>query len=86
MANNRQHAVVVGGGIVGNLTAYLLASQGLEVTVIEADALGTMLLDLPSANLETSKGREYLTHFWILACGATRDIKVCRLSCMPPPV
>lgn len=41
MANNRQHAVVVGGGIVGNLTAYLLASQGLEVTVIEADALGS---------------------------------------------
>ena len=78
MANNRQHAVVVGGGIVGNLTAYLLASQGLKVPVIEADA--------PSANLETSKGREYLIRFWILACGVTRDIKVCRLSCMPPPV
>ena len=41
MANNRQHAVVVGGGIVGNLTAYLLASQGLQVTVIEADSLGS---------------------------------------------
>ena len=41
MANNSRHAVVVGGGIVGNLTAYLLATHGVKVTVIEADSLGS---------------------------------------------
>lgn len=36
-----QDAVVVGGGIVGCLTAYLLARQGLKVTLLEADAVGS---------------------------------------------
>ncbi len=33
--------IVVGGGIVGCLTAYLLAQQGLKVTLLEADAVGS---------------------------------------------
>ena len=41
MANNTRDVIVVGGGIVGCLTAYLLASQGLKVTVLEADATGS---------------------------------------------
>jgi len=41
VTNNLQHALVIGGGIVGNLTAYLLATRGFKVTVIEADSLGS---------------------------------------------
>ena len=86
MANNRQHAVVIGGGIVGNLTAYLLASQGLQVTVIEADSLGSHASGFAFGELGDLEGAGIPDPLLILACGATRDIKVCRLSCMPPPV
>ena len=41
MANNPRDVIVVGGGIVGSLTAYLLARQGLKVTVLEGDAVGS---------------------------------------------
>jgi glycine oxidase len=41
VANNIRDVIVVGGGIVGCLTAYLLARQGLKVTVLEADAVGS---------------------------------------------
>ena len=33
--------IIVGGGIVGCLTAYLLARRGAEVTILEADAVGS---------------------------------------------
>ncbi|PKB82211.1 MAG: hypothetical protein BZY88_04935 [SAR202 cluster bacterium Io17-Chloro-G9] len=41
MASGPRDVVIVGGGIVGCLTAYLLAGQGLKVTLLEADALGS---------------------------------------------
>ncbi len=41
VANNHRDVIVVGGGIVGCLTAYLLARQGLKVTILEADAVGS---------------------------------------------
>ena len=41
MANKTKDAIVVGGGIVGCLTAYLLARQGLKVALLEADAVGS---------------------------------------------
>ena len=41
VANNGRDVIVVGGGIIGSLTAYLLARQGLKVTIIEADAVGS---------------------------------------------
>lgn len=33
--------IVVGGGIIGCLTAYLLGRQGVKVTLLEADAVGS---------------------------------------------
>ena len=41
VTNNHRDVIVVGGGIIGSLTAYLLARQGLKVTIMEADAVGS---------------------------------------------
>ena len=41
VANNPRDVIVVGGGIVGTLTAYLLAREGLKVTLMESDAVGS---------------------------------------------
>ena len=41
VADNSRDVIVVGGGIIGALTAYLLARQGLKVTLMEADAVGS---------------------------------------------
>ena len=38
---SRYDSVIVGGGIAGCLTAYLLAKEGLKVTVLEADSVGS---------------------------------------------
>ena len=38
---SRYDAAVVGGGIVGCLTAYLLAKEGLKVAILEADSIGS---------------------------------------------
>jgi glycine oxidase len=40
-AVSKYDAVIVGGGIAGCLTAYLLAKEGLKVTVLEADSVGS---------------------------------------------
>ena len=41
MATDRGDVIIVGGGIIGCLTAYLLAREGLKVTIIEADSVGS---------------------------------------------
>ena len=41
MTTSSRDVVVVGGGIIGCLTSYLLARQGLTVTMLEADAVGS---------------------------------------------
>ena len=41
MATDRRDVIIVGGGIIGCLTAYLLAREGLKVTIIEADSVGS---------------------------------------------
>ena len=41
MTNNARDVVIVGGGIVGCLGGYLLAQQGLKVTVLEMDSVGS---------------------------------------------
>ena len=41
MSNDPRDVVVIGGGIIGCLTAYLLARQGRKVTLLEKDAAGS---------------------------------------------
>jgi len=41
LATDRRDVIIVGGGIIGCLTAYLLAREGLKVTIIEADSVGS---------------------------------------------
>ena len=40
MTTGPRDVVIVGGGIIGCLSGYLLARQGLKVTLLEADSLG----------------------------------------------
>ena len=41
MATGPRDVLIVGGGIVGCLSGYLLARQGLKVTLLEADSVGS---------------------------------------------
>ncbi len=41
MVRDVKDVIIVGGGISGCLTAYLLAREGLKVTVVEADSVGS---------------------------------------------
>lgn len=41
MADNVRDVIIVGGGIIGCLTAFLLAREGLKVTLLEADSVGS---------------------------------------------
>ena len=41
MADEAKDVIVVGGGIVGCLSAFLLAREGLSVTLLESDAVGS---------------------------------------------
>ena len=41
MRGDTRDVIIVGGGIIGCLTAYLLSREGLKVTVVEADAVGS---------------------------------------------
>ena len=41
MSTGPRDVVIVGGGIVGCLSGYLLAKRGVKATVVEADSLGS---------------------------------------------
>ena len=41
MAEDHRDVIIVGGGIVGCLTAYFLARQGVSTALLEADAVGS---------------------------------------------
>jgi len=41
LANDHRDVIIVGGGIIGCLTAYFLARQGVKTAVLEADAVGS---------------------------------------------
>ena len=38
---NNQHVIIVGGGIIGCMTAFYLARAKVSVTIVERDAVGS---------------------------------------------
>ena len=56
MTSAPRDVIIVGGGIVGCLTAYLLARQGLKVTILEADSVGSHASGFAFGELEPLDG------------------------------
>ena len=56
MSTNSRDVVVVGGGIVGCLSAYLLSRRGLKVTVLEADSIGSHASGFAFGGLDPMNG------------------------------
>ena len=50
---------VIGGGITGTVTAYLLVKQGLNVTVLEKDKIGMGVTANSTAKLTSQHGLIY---------------------------
>ncbi len=57
--NIRVNTLVVGAGIVGVTTAYLLAKQGVEVTIIDADKVGYGATGRNTGKITTQHGTIY---------------------------
>ena len=70
MATDRRDVIVVGGGIIGCLTAYLLAREGLKVTIIEADSVGSHASGFAFGGLGPLEGAGIPDHYWGSVSGA----------------
>ena len=64
MKNNivAQHVVVVGGGITGVTSAYALAQQGLQVTLIEKNRYPGMETSYANGGQLSASNAEVWTH------------------------
>ena len=56
MSTDARDVVVIGAGIVGSMTSYLLCRRGLSVTLMEADTLGTHASGLAFGGLDPLHG------------------------------
>ena len=56
MRTDARDVVVIGAGIVGSMTSYLLCRRGLSVTMMEADTLGTHASGLAFGGLDPLHG------------------------------
>ena len=56
MSNGARDVVVIGAGIVGSLTSYLLSKRGMKVTMLEADAIGNHASGLAYGGLDPLSG------------------------------
>ena len=56
MSTDSTDAVVIGAGIVGSMTSYLLCRRGLSVTLMEADTLGSHASGLAFGGLDPLHG------------------------------
>lgn len=56
MRNSARDVVIIGGGIVGSMTGYLLARQGLGVTILEGDSVAGHASGLAFGGLDPLNG------------------------------
>ena len=77
MSANSRDVVVIGGGIVGCLSGYLLSRRGLKVTVLEADSLGSHASGFAFGGLDPLHGvglPEPLLEFSLWSYGRHRSL------------
>ncbi len=69
MTADTRDVIVIGAGIVGCLTGYLLAKQGLKVTILEADSVGSHASGFAFGGLGPLDGSGIPDPCWNLASG-----------------
>ena len=77
MSTDTRDVVVIGAGIVGSMTSYLLCRRGLSVTMMEADTLGSHASGLAFGGLDPLHGigvPEPLLDFSLFCLGRHRSI------------
>lgn len=77
MSTNSRDVVVVGGGIVGCISGYLLSRRGLKVTVLEADSIGSHASGFAFGGLDPLHGvglPEPLLEFSLWSYGRHRSL------------
>ncbi len=77
MSTDARDVVVIGAGIVGSMTSYLLCRRGLSVTMMEADTLGSHASGLAFGGLDPLHGigvPEPLLDFSLFCLGRHRSI------------
>ena len=77
MTTQTRDVVVIGAGIVGSMTSYLLCRRGLSVTLMEADTLGSHASGLAFGGLDPLHGigvPEPLLDFSLFCLGRHRSI------------
>ncbi len=56
MSSDARDVVVIGAGIIGSMSSYLLSSQGLKVTLLEADDVGSQASGFAFGGLDPLHG------------------------------
>lgn len=77
MSNHVKDVVVIGAGIIGSMSSYLLAKRGLSVAMLEADALGNHASGFAFGGLDPLHGMglpEPLLDFSLHCFGRHRDM------------
>ena len=77
MRNAAKDVVVIGAGIVGSMSSYLLSRRGLKVTMMEADTLGSHASGFAFGGLDPLHGMglpEPLLDFSLYCFGRHRDM------------
>ena len=80
MTSEVRDVIVIGAGISGCLTGYMLAKQGLKVTILEADSVGSHASGFAFGGLGPLDGSGIQTHCWISAFGVFRGTLQSRKS------
>ena len=73
MAGTPRDIIVVGAGIIGRLTAYLLAKQGAKVTILERDSVVSHASGFAFGEMGALDGAGIPDPLLGLASGATGD-------------